>query len=124
VISARGSCERGRRSGRIARRPSSPDGGYWTLGAPRLHPALFEAIDWGTPAVFEQTLTRAAAAGLAVRRLPVWYDVDQPEDLEALRLRLTDATPGRAEPPAADPLERLAAELAALGLQATKDPPR
>ena len=64
------------------------DGGYWTLAAKAFHPQVLRAIDWGTDRVYDQTLQRAVEAGLEAYALPCWYDVDQPSDLEALRLRL------------------------------------
>ncbi len=64
------------------------DGGYWTLAARAFHPQVLQAIDWGTDRVYDQTLKRAAEAGLEARALPRWYDVDEPGDLEALRRRL------------------------------------
>lgn len=64
------------------------DGGYWTLAAQRLHPALVRGIDWGTPRVYHQTCQAAAGAGLSLRLLPAWHDVDSPADLRALIQRL------------------------------------
>ena len=64
------------------------DGGYWSLAASAFHPQVLRAIDWGTDRVYDQTLNRAAEAGLEACALPRWYDVDQPSDLEALSRRL------------------------------------
>lgn len=52
------------------------DGGYYLIGMNELHASIFEDIDWGTDRVLEQTLARAASAGLRVATLPYWYDVD------------------------------------------------
>jgi uncharacterized protein len=52
------------------------DGGYYLIGLKRLHPRLFEAIDWSTDRVYRQTVTRADEIGLPVFSLPIWYDVD------------------------------------------------
>ena len=65
------------------------DGGYWTLAANHVQPALLEHIDWGGPTVYDQTVRRALAAGISLTSLPTWHDVDQPADLEALIERLT-----------------------------------
>jgi hypothetical protein len=54
----------------------SDDGGYYLIGITKLHPGLFEAIDWSTDRVRAQTLERAAQIGLGVRLLPGCYDVD------------------------------------------------
>jgi len=66
----------------------SDDGGYYLIGMKRVHGALFEAMPWSTPRVLAETERRARAAGLAVARLPAWFDVDTAEDLERLRASL------------------------------------
>jgi rSAM/selenodomain-associated transferase 1 len=67
--------------------PSS-DGGYYLLGLKAVHRRLFEDIAWSTARVTEQTLERAREIGLAVHRLPVWYDVDDAESLRRLQNEL------------------------------------
>jgi len=69
----------------------SLDGGYYLLGLRTMQPALFEAIDWSTPRVLAQTLARASQLRLRVQRLPAWYDVDAPADLERLQRELQQA---------------------------------
>jgi uncharacterized protein len=66
----------------------SDDGGYYLLGIKRLHPRLFEQIDWSTERVFHQTLERAKEISLQVELLPTWYDVDDAATLERLRQEL------------------------------------
>ena len=66
----------------------SDDGGSPLIGMKRVHGALFEAMPWSTPRVLAETERRARAAGLAVARLPAWFDVDTAEDLERLRASL------------------------------------
>lgn len=75
----------------VLRRPGEPivlepaiDGGYILIGLTRPHDALFREIAWSTNQVLVQTLTRAAADGLAVSLLPLWYDVDDAASLELL----------------------------------------
>jgi hypothetical protein len=75
----------------------SDDGGYYLLGIKRLHPRLFEQIDWSTERVFNQTLDRAKAIGLQVELLPAWYDVDDAGTLERLRLELAEHKAARSE---------------------------
>ena len=87
------------------------DGGYWTLAARQHLPQVLSAIDWGGATVYDQTRRRAADAGLVVRALPMWHDVDRPEDVEALRRRLQQEA-GRRDLPA--PLGELAERLDAL----------
>jgi glycosyltransferase A (GT-A) superfamily protein (DUF2064 family) len=76
---------------RLALGPAS-DGGYWTLGAGRLWPSLFEHIDWGGPSVYHQTQLAGGRQGLVTQVLPQWDDVDRPADLSGLLKRLVGAT--------------------------------
>jgi rSAM/selenodomain-associated transferase 1 len=59
------------------------DGGYYLIALRAPHPELVRGIDWSTPAVLGQTLARAEAAGLAVRRIETLRDVDTLDDLRA-----------------------------------------
>jgi glycosyltransferase A (GT-A) superfamily protein (DUF2064 family) len=98
------------------------DGGYWTLAARTHHPAVLEGIDWGSAHVYDQTRRKADGAGLVVRALPQWHDVDRPGDLDALRVRLRglhDGPPGR--PNTMEPLRWMAAQLDMLS--PTRTPP-
>jgi hypothetical protein len=61
------------------------DGGYVLVGLRRPRPQLFDAIAWGEASVFESTVRRARAQGLALRALRTLWDVDRPQDLERLR---------------------------------------
>jgi rSAM/selenodomain-associated transferase 1 len=87
------------------------DGGYWTLAAREHQPAVLSGIDWGRATVYDQTRRRAVEAGLVVRALPMWHDVDRPPDLEALRRRLRQQAEGGDLPAA---LAQLAERLEAL----------
>ena len=60
----------------------STDGGYYLIGLSGPHPEVFAGIDWGTDSVFARTLERTA--GLTLDLVPLWYDVDTPEDLDLL----------------------------------------
>ncbi len=94
------------------------DGGYYALGLKTLHPRLFEDIDWSTERVFAQTLDRAAEIGLAVLRLPTWYDVDDADGLRRLCADLFDpavaARPTLA-PSSAEHTRRLLTQMLATG---------
>lgn len=63
----------------------SEDGGYVMIGLRKPHAALFEGIAWSTPQVRGQTIEAARRSGLCVYETSLWYDVDEPEDLERLR---------------------------------------
>jgi uncharacterized protein len=69
------------------------DGGYYLIAARQVHPVLFEEIPWSTADVLAVTLEHADQAGLRVRLLPLWEDVDVPDDLRRLRARLEGAPP-------------------------------
>ena len=71
------------------------DGGYYLIGMKRLHPVLFQGIDWSTERVIPQTLAACRRMGLSVHELPEWYDVDVAADLERLRCDL-EQEPGLA----------------------------
>jgi rSAM/selenodomain-associated transferase 1 len=60
----------------------SEDGGFYLIAARApLPPQLFDGVEWSTATVFERVLDNARAAALTVGVLPVWWDVDAPEDL-------------------------------------------
>jgi hypothetical protein len=72
----------------------SLDGGYVLIGLRRATwppgSALFRDIPWSTERVLSETLRRAGEAGLDMRVLPGWYDVDRVGDLERAK---ADAAP-------------------------------
>ena len=57
------------------------DGGYYLIGMKKAYPELFVNIDWSTPKVLEQTLTKANHLGLKSHLLQELSDVDTDEDL-------------------------------------------
>lgn len=73
----------------------SRDGGYYLVGLRRYAwpnaRGLFEAMPWSTPDLLAATREAALRLGLCHVELPEWYDVDEPADLERLRL---DVAPG------------------------------
>jgi uncharacterized protein len=62
----------------------SDDGGYYLIGLKKLHRRLFEAIDWSTGRVLEQTIDAARELELRVHLLPTWFDVDDRATLSRL----------------------------------------
>jgi uncharacterized protein len=68
------------------------DDGYYLIGMTRLHKTVFENIPWSTSGVLSATRDQAGRAGLNLILLPVWYDVDTPEELDRLKRELG---PGR-----------------------------
>ena len=61
------------------------DGGYVLIGARRVDECWFEGIDWGTGAVYAQTLARLAQSGACWAALETLRDIDRPEDLSLWR---------------------------------------
>ncbi|MCX7701974.1 MAG: TIGR04282 family arsenosugar biosynthesis glycosyltransferase [Gemmataceae bacterium] len=59
------------------------DGGYYLVGLSQPRPEIFEGIAWSSADVLGQTIDRLGDARVAL--LPVWYDVDTPEDWQMLR---------------------------------------
>jgi len=60
------------------------DGGYYLVGASRLHVSLFREVPWGTAQVYRETIRRARKEGIRVASLPAWDDVDLPEAIPLL----------------------------------------
>lgn len=56
------------------------DGGYLLVGARRDIVAAFDAVDWGTERVMQQTRARLAASGLSHVELAPLFDVDTEAD--------------------------------------------
>jgi rSAM/selenodomain-associated transferase 1 len=59
------------------------DGGYYLVALRTPRPELFAGMAWSTPSVREETLARAAVAGLSVRELPRLHDIDTLDGLRA-----------------------------------------
>ena len=72
----------------------SDDGGYYLIGLRQLHSALFDAMPWSTPRVYDETLRRAAALDVRVTALPGWYDVDTPLEFERLHAEINELDAG------------------------------
>ncbi len=68
------------------------DGGYYliALRPEAVAPRLFEGIAWSTDQVLAATLDRCRELGLGVELLPEASDVDTPEDLRRLAIRMAE----------------------------------
>lgn len=64
----------------------STDGGYYLIGMAEKLLDVFDGVSWGTDQVLRQTLNRIRQQGATLALLPVWYDVDCPEDLRFLKI--------------------------------------
>lgn len=68
----------------------SADGGFYLLGMRKCPPGILAGLPWSREHTFVSTLSRLRNAGLKVRVLEPWFDVDRPEDLLKLARLLTD----------------------------------
>ena len=66
----------------------SVDGGYYLIGMQRKFVNLFDGITWGSGNVLKETYSRLKSNGSTLGLLPVWYDVDRPDDLIFLKSHL------------------------------------
>jgi uncharacterized protein len=60
------------------------DGGYYLVGMSWLVVDIFEGMHWSRADVLDCTLDKINRAGLSHTLLPLWHDVDTPEDLARL----------------------------------------
>jgi len=63
----------------------SRDGGYYLIGMNQPTPELFSRMTWSHDRVLAQTTGRLARLGIEFTVLPPWFDVDCPQDMDALR---------------------------------------
>ena len=66
----------------------STDGGYYLIGMSGKVSEVFGGVSWGTGQVLDETLDHVKKASVSLELLPVWYDVDFPEDLKFLKTHL------------------------------------
>ncbi len=64
---------------------SCPDGGYWGIAARRVHPRMFDGVEWSSGRERQQTEAACQKCGLSVASGPSWDDVDTPADLVRLK---------------------------------------
>ena len=66
----------------------STDGGYYLIGMKGRVVEVFDGVTWGTEKVLRETCERLGKNGVELELLPVWYDVDSPEDLKFFKTHL------------------------------------
>jgi rSAM/selenodomain-associated transferase 1 len=66
----------------------STDGGYYLIGMRGKVNDIFEKVPWGTDRVLSETLKVLKDQQAEAELLPVWYDVDLPEDLRFRKTHL------------------------------------
>lgn len=63
-------------------------GGIYLVGSRLPTNVLFERIPWGTPDVFRQAVHNVTTAGLSLKTLEPWYDVDTEHSFQFMRAHL------------------------------------
>ena len=66
----------------------SIDGGYYLIAMKDKVSEIFGGVSWGTDKVLNETLQRIQDSSISFDLLPIWYDVDCPEDLKFLKTHL------------------------------------
>lgn len=66
----------------------STDGGYYLIGMREKVAEIFDGVSWGTEMVLRETCEHLVQNGVGLELLPVWYDVDSPEDLKFFKTHL------------------------------------
>ena len=61
------------------------DGGYYLIGQSGRSRSLFDNVEWSTPAVLSQSISRIHAASATLELLPPWYDVDDLNSVQMLK---------------------------------------
>jgi hypothetical protein len=83
------------------------DGGFYLLGLNQPNQQIFQNVRWSSPGTFLQTVRNIKQLNLHLTTLPVWYDVDTPEDLQRLKTEIeNNARAGELAPETASWLER------------------
>lgn len=91
----------------------STDGGLYLIGLNQQRQTwpIFDGINWSTSRVLDQVVRRLQRSRARLKVLPLWYDIDEPADLDFLRGHLS-ALPFSLEGPLPDvPATRAALEL-------------
>ena len=61
------------------------DGGFYLIGLRKLDEFIFNNVEWSSPQTFHQTVQNLEKLQFSLQELPIWYDIDEPQDLEKLR---------------------------------------
>ena len=60
------------------------DGGFYAIAARRVHPAMFDGVVWSRPDTLARSMEAIQRCGLSGTMGPLWFDVDEPEDLDKI----------------------------------------
>lgn len=62
------------------------DGGYCLIGCRRPNQRMFEGVRWSTASTLNETEESLQRAGYHAHSVGMWWDLDEPEDVDRLRL--------------------------------------
>ena len=68
------------------------DGGFYAIALRKIHPMLFDDVDWSAPDILRKTIISAQKLGMTLELGREWFDIDSPADLVRL---ITHPTPPR-----------------------------
>ncbi len=66
----------------------SIDGGYYLIAMRKKVIEVFDGVSWGTEHVLRETAAHLQRDGATLELLPIWYDIDSPEDLQFFQTHL------------------------------------
>ncbi len=61
------------------------DGGYYAISCRRIAPEVFRSVRWSSASTLDDTRAAWQRVGLSTAIGPMWFDVDEAEDLDRLR---------------------------------------
>jgi uncharacterized protein len=61
------------------------DGGFYLIGLNKLYTEIFNAVEWSSSKTFLQTKSNFKKLEISFSELPVFFDVDVPQDLKRLQ---------------------------------------
>lgn len=76
------------------------DGGFYLLGLNQPNQQIFQNVRWSSPETLLQTVQNIRQLNLHLTSLPIWYDVDTPEDLRRLKSEIENNSLAQALAPA------------------------
>jgi hypothetical protein len=74
---------------------AAEDGGYYLIGLNEPNLQIFQHVTWSTSETFAETRRNIEQANLRLAVLPVWCDVDTPEDLRRLKTEIENDSRSR-----------------------------
>ncbi|MBC8044654.1 MAG: TIGR04282 family arsenosugar biosynthesis glycosyltransferase [Rhizobacter sp.] len=70
----------------------SEDGGYYGLSMNAFTPEVFLNVNYSSPETYRETLKAVSPLPVRCNSLPIWFDIDEPQDLKRLSASLDSYT--------------------------------